>query len=906
MILILVAMLPTVPLSHGSLHTPNHPQLSTYSSQTNMDPNATLSAFNYTYAQADLYTNSSKGFSAISTLPPYAHLSWLQTVPRTSTGGLVPGSAFNFNVTQPTAPGREVVNWTLLIPQFNCQGCSKTEIRFNFFGNLTKGTSASYSLYNGTIPVSLANVPGNNTSTFSGQQVPTTGCPQPNVCVNATKFIGFNLTLTFHLGWNSTAVAMTGGMSVDVGELVVTSVDQTFKKSSSNFMLATNSTTITHQANFRSIAYNGTVSYHRAGSSAPPLLNHTWTTEILDIYYPAGYQVGKITLNGTTLFQISPHVAFDTEPCFDRPTCSTSLLALNMSDFFKASTNSTVVVKMTSPNSVSFLNTLTSGVPVSQFLPGEGLTVQVVNKPSAANVTTGVNPRLNVTITDPTGSTSSTSPPPNLANASGGNFTSTVPAGPFGTWTVTVAFVSNYDMGSRSRLFSVEEILMTPNTFGYSGSNAALAAQGTMTYATSNSSILPASNVNGVVFVVDTGIPTTSPVTNTTTSPFSASLYVANVTLVNGVFGQTQTLVTTFTIINPTPSLFSANVTIDHEWSTSQTHGASVTIPLVLGDQPFSTQVSRRYSYEADISFSSTPVQVKLTSLTTLNSRTASMSQGSDPIVPNRQHTGLFKITVKSAVLGSPPGTPSSLESPPYAYIPGLPSFSGRYLTYASFTTRSDGSFSISTTSNSILAAKKLILFALAKDGKGVTLVNGQNPGQADSTILQASLDPISQLTIGQTVQPTLHLTSNASKITEIITVTESLQTPQGSSVVDSHKVTVQPGPPQTVTFTLTAPQTAGSYTVTFSSPEYGGPFASQTVQVSVVSSNLQLLIPAAIGLVAAIIVLGFYLVRRTPEKDMEEKQEKPRPAGPKPKTQPGSGSSTSKSLTQTRDPESR
>jgi hypothetical protein len=241
------------------------------------------------------------------------------------------------------------------------------------------------------------------------------------------------------------------------------------------------------------------------------------------------------------------------------------------------------------------------------------------------------------------------------------------------------------------------------------------------------------------------------------------------------------------------------------------------------------------------------------------------------------------------------------LESPPYAYLPGLQSFSGRYLAYASFITSTNGNFSTTTSSNAILAAKKLVLFALARDSNGVTLVNGQNPGPTDSTILQASLDPISQLTIGQTVQPTLHLTSNASKITEIITVTESLQ---GSGVVDSHKVIIQPGTPQTVTFALTAPQTAGSYSVTFSSPEYGGPFASQTVQVSLVSSNLQLLIPAAIGLVAAIIVLGFYLVRRTPEKDVEE--EKPRPAGTKPKTQPGSGSSTSKSLTQTRVPESR
>ena len=898
MILILVAMFAIVPLSHDSVHISSHPQLSTYSSQTNRDPNATLTAFNYTYAQADLYTNSSKGFKANATLPSYAHLSWLQTVPRTSTGGLVPGSAFNFNLTtKPSGPGREIVSWNLTIPKFNCLGCNQTQIKFNFFGNLTKGTFASYAIYNGTTLISIANGAGNNTSTFSGQQPPVTGCPQPSVCVNATKYIGFNLTLTFRLGWNSTAIA--GGMSVDVGELVVTSVDQTFKKSSSNFMLATSPTTITHQADFRSIVYNSTVSYHRAGSTSPPLLNHTWTTEILDIYYPAGYQIGQVSLNGTTFYPVSPHVAFDTERCFDAPTCSTSLFALNMSDFPPvASRNSTVVVKMTSPNSAS-LNTLTSGVVVSQFLPGDALTVQVVNKVSAANVTNAVNPKLNFTIIDANGSNSSMGTPQlNLPNLSGRNFTSTVPAGPYGTWKVIVSFLSNYDMGSSSKTFSVEEIQMWPSTFGYSGSNNALAAQGTMTYATSNSTTLLASNVNGVVFAVDTGVPTTNPITPPTPNPSSTSLYIANVTLVNGIFGQTQTLVMTFTIINPTSSLFSANVTFDHEWSSSQTHGVNVTIPLALGDQPFSTQISRSYSYEADISFASSPVQVKLISLAKLNARTAPMSVGSDPIVTGRQHTGLFKITLKSAILGSSTVTPFFLESSPYAYIPGLPSYSGRYLAYAAFTTRTDGSFSVTTSSNTILAAKKLVLFALARDGKGVTLVNGQNPGPTDSTILQASLDPISQLTIGQTVQPTLHLTSNASKITEIITVTETLS---GSGVVDSHKVTIQPGASQPVSFTLTAPQMSGSYTVTFSSPEYGGPFAVQTVQVSVVSSNLQLLIPVAIGLVAAIIVLGFYLLRRTPEKNLEEKEEKSRPSGPKPKTQPGPGPSTSKSLTQAR-----
>jgi len=901
LVLILGAMLVAVPIPQISLHSATvQPFPSLASSQKASDPsNATLTAFNYTYAQADLYTKSSNGLSINpapnSTSPPFnsTRFFWLNTIPSTNNGGFVAGSAFRFNATKPPSAGREMVNYTLIIPQFNCGNCSSTQVRFEFFGNLTKGTFANYALtykpFNGTT-IQLGD---NNTSTFPGPIGPP-GCPQPNICIDVTKQIGYDLTLSFTFGWNAT----TSGMSVDVGELTVTSLDQTFKNSRSNFMFSIGSSQILHQADLSPIIYNSTVSYRKPQTSL--LLNHTWSIELLDIYYPAGYQVSLISLNSTPVYPV--HQAFDTERCFDPLKCSTSLLAINMSDVRLASRNSTVVVTMTSTNSVSVLNTLASSVPVSQFIPGESLTVQIVNKLSAQNVTIGVNPRLNITFTDYLGSTTSIAPM-NLQTTSGGNFSSTIPTGPFGVWTVTVSFVSNYDMGSGSRTFTVEEIQMSPNTFGYSGSNKALTAQGNLIYATSNSTTPPVPNVNGVVFAVDTGSPTTSPITTATSSPSSTSLYVTNVTLINGVFGQTQTLVMTFTIVNPTSQLFSANVTIEHEWSSSQTHGVNVTIPLTLGDQPFSTQVSKRYSYEADVSFASSPIQVKVTSLTTLNSKTGTMSQSSDPIVPNRQHTGLFKITITSAVLGSSTVSPSSpLESPPYAYVPGLSSVTGRYLTYATFTTRADGSFSVTTSSNAILAAKKLVLFALARDTEGVTLLNGQNPGPTDSTILQASLDPIGQLTVGQTVQPNLHLTSNSSKIIEIITVTLNLQ---GSGIVDTHKVTIQPGTPQTVSFTLTAPPTAGQYAVTFSSPEYGGPFASQTIQVSVVSSNLQLLIPAAVGLVAALVVLGFYLIRRQPEKEMEEGA-KPKPTGPKPKTQPGSGSSTSKSLTQARDLRSR
>jgi hypothetical protein len=70
---------------------------------------------------------------------------------------------------------------------------------------------------------------------------------------------------------------------------------------------------------------------------------------------------------------------------------------------------------------------------------------------------------------------------------------------------------------------------------------------------------------------------------------------------------------------------------------------------------------------------------------------------------------------------------------------------------------------------------------------------------------------------------------------------------------------------------------------------------ASQTLQVTILQNNLQILIPAAIGIVAAIIILGIYMVKRQPETT--EVEEKTKPAGSKAKT-PGSGKPPAKSLT--------
>jgi hypothetical protein len=146
----------------------------------------------------------------------------------------------------------------------------------------------------------------------------------------------------------------------------------------------------------------------------------------------------------------------------------------------------------------------------------------------------------------------------------------------------------------------------------------------------------------------------------------------------------------------------------------------------------------------------------------------------------------------------------------------------------------------------------------------------------------------------------TLHLKSNANQpngVIEVITVNLIIEGNglSAQKVGMQTGVTIAPGATQTVTISFTAPSSTGLYTLTFSSPEYGGALASQTLQVTILQSNLQILIPAAIGIVAAIIILGIYMIKKQPEA--AEVGEKTKPAGPKPKAS-GSGNPPSKSLT--------
>jgi hypothetical protein len=282
---------------------------------------------------------------------------------------------------------------------------------------------------------------------------------------------------------------------------------------------------------------------------------------------------------------------------------------------------------------------------------------------------------------------------------------------------------------------------------------------------------------------------------------------------------------------------------------------------------------------------------VKLTSLNNGNSRTTWMSWGTSPVVLTRAHAGLFKVTVVSKGGASIP-----VESPPYAYVYGMNlSTPSRYLAFSPIFTSdaNSGSFSLLMRSDAILGAAKLTMFALARDSSGIVLANNQNSEFSDFTLIQSSMDAIAQVAEGQSVTATLHLKSNATKITAIVTIDLNLQ--GSGKVAEQTGISISPGAIQDVTLSFKVPSSPGQYALSFSSPQYSGPLATQTLQVTILQSNLQILIPAAIGIVAAIIILGVYLVKRQPET--VETEEKTKPAGSKPKT-PGSGNPPSKSLT--------
>ena len=826
------------------------------------DPTGSPYAINYTYSQADIYTKS-KAIVTPNPSPLGASLNWFSTVNRTNAANTqIPGTDFNFTVTPGASPSRQEVNWTLTIPRFNCQSCNDEIVRFLFHGNLTKGTNATYALTyiqpnSTTIASQTIVTPG----LFPSPNQIVIGCPTGRICIHVPKYVGFDLRLSFRFAWNATQK----GLLVSVGELIVGSIGDYIGSTTHSMILNTSGNVVNHNATLLSIKYNSTVSYPN-GLNPTQTIIHIWNNTILSIYYPAGYQISQANLNATSrlIYPLAaPEAPFQTATCNDDPICSQSLLALNVTDsalIGLISRNTTISITATTRNSISSLN-----LPTSYYVPGDQLNVTVSNRPSAANVSGTLRAgTLNLTVTDPSGP-SKVVPAQTVSTFLGGVYTFTIPSNLLpsllGTWRINATFNNGFDFGMNSTTFSIQRIIVEPGSFSYSGSNNQLALRGTLTYASSGSP--PAGNLNATVFAADAGSGH-GPLSTTNSS--TAGLYISNITLVDAIFGPTEPLTIFFTVVNPTPAQgFNANITIEQEWSSGQTHGARANLNLTLGDQPFTFGPA---IYRADILLLSSGMQITVTSIARQNQKAVTGSLGKPPLVPSRQHSGLFKVSIGSKALTGTASYYNSLESPTYAYLSSqaagalLPS---SLLTSKTFLTATDGSFSVTLNSNRILAAKKLVFLVLARDANGIVLGN-QDPTATspDSTILQSNTAQPGQLAVGQQATITLHLNNTSLKIFMNIDISLIIQ---GVGTVATQSALDIPPGPRDVSFTFTAPSSPGTYQIIFSSAQYGAPLAAATLQVSVVPSTLQILIPSIVGLVAAIVIIGYYMVRRKPEK---------------------------------------
>ena len=542
---------------------------------------------------------------------------------------------------------------------------------------------------------------------------------------------------------------------------------------------STNSTNIIHTTTLSSISYNNTLKT----TLHPGATNRTllwWHIEILSIYYPVGYNITQVNFNSTKIFHAPPLVPFETEHCFNGSSpCSQSLLAFNVTDVSRTSVNSNMTIISNTRNSIRQITPVESGIPWSLFTPGDQIGVKTVNTPAVVNASTSQQTgNYSVTFVAPSGSRQALTGISNPATTvTGGVFNFTLPSGYCGpatnlcgAWVVFVVFTSGFDLGNMSSTFRIDQIQVS--SFSSTGSNNGLTVNGVFAYANKS-----AAATTGVAFAVDQNTATSAPAT-VQGNPSTTLLYVANVSLVNGIFTQGQSLIMTFTLVNPlsTSQTAGANVTIEHEWPGSQTHGVNVTFPVGLkdglSDLPFNFTLSQ--SYQTAFTLTANGTMVKLTSLSNSNSRTTWLSRSTSPVTPTRAHAGLFKVTVVSKAGASTP-----VESPPYAYVYGmnLPSVT-KYLAYSStFTTDAvSGSLSLSIKSDAILGAAKLTVFALGRDSSGLTIANSQNSEFSDFTLIQSTMDAIGPVAEGQSVTTTLHLKSNATKITEIITIDLNLQ----------------------------------------------------------------------------------------------------------------------------------
>jgi hypothetical protein len=785
----------------------------------------------------------------------------------------------------------ENVTWNkIVVPKGNVS--STTYLRFDWRGIIGNSTKASYFVYNETgHPAFSSFISKNITNTITGGPPaaivgsPPVGCGPADNCIDVTKYIGFNLTLTFRFDSNSTGK----GLKVNVSNIALVAADaspiNTYSHSMGLDLTDPTRMIVNHKADLLiPTGYCANVTYPRPIGSGK--LNHTWSQMILSFYYPNSYTQVKISQNGTSIFPtISPASPILQGDCPTFFFCSRSshIVSLNMTSGIK---NALIIISANSVNLAAKVETTLGGTPTTSWGPGDLLQVRV-------NIRQGVNVTgLDYVSANKTGVVRVAQ---TFANTREGisllNFTNPIPqdVSLLGPWLVNSTFISGYDYGYNSTTFTLEQLGLTG--FTYSGSNQRLSAGGTLTYA---SNPAPATNVNGYVFAIDSGSGAAPISTPTITS--GTGIYVSNITLLNGIFTSGGQLIMTFTLVNPTKTAMNATLLIDHEWVRGVSHGSNATIALPSGSDTFTLQPA--YVYRLDATLTPGGIQIIVTGITSGgNSVSAALPPGNPPVTSLRQHSGLFMITVKSQpVSASSPCVPScinSLPSPAYAYVLVNPPLPGRLLASGSFTSTTTGTFSTIISSGKILGATKLTFLSLGRDPNGLA-ITVQGKTTQESTILQSSIDSIPTATQNQPMTITLHLASNSTAIDMNITISLNVE---GNGVVQSQSgIYIQHGMKRDVSFNFNAPSSVGAYSLTFFSPDYGAPLNTGTLQVSVLQSSLQVLIPAIIGVAAAIVILLFFLFRKKPTA-VSEPSAKDKQSGGK-TSKPNPGSPTSKSLT--------
>ncbi len=839
-------------------------------------------------ADATSYFTNNTGLHAGA---PSGRLSWFSQLNSSADGTPVPATSFTYSIPNITSI-TQVINYTLNVHKGSYPTSAPTTyLRFSWNGTVGIGAFARYQLYNATAPVTAVNVTraSNFPLTFNN----TLPCAGYSECLDITRFAGYRINLVFT--FNSTATGRP--LNVRIVNVETSSSADKPLLAATHSMTLNSSNQVLHNANMTE-TYNATVTYKNRFNVTRV---HLWRQMATTYYLPASYNLTSVSLNGTTIvWSKSPPIGYPiAQGVCSVPFCTKSqfqFIALNATK--NVVTGWTVVLKAASANAEASLQTTLGGVKMEVWVPGDTLQVKV-NDQQGVNVT-GSNI---VSILSPSSGPAFNQTQTFSAPHQGlflFNFSSALPQTPLGgNWNVTSLFANNFDYGVIFHIFRVERVQVNQGSFAYSGDNKHLVASGVLSYG-SNSTIKPA-NIVGNIFAVDSGSGAAPLSTPTISSGTNKGVYISNVTLLNGVFTSGESLIMSFTLVNP-PSNgpVDVNVTIDHEWVSGATHGANVTIPLTLGDQPFTFSQSNSYLYKLNATLTTGGIRLVVTSLARVNSVTVNIPAGTPsapPVTSVRQHSGLFKVAVtsKSHCAPSPCGSPAStnsMESPTYAYVLVNPPVPGRLLGSAPIAMQSGGTFTSLITSGGELGAKKLVFFVLGQDPSGVTITT-QDKSTPESTILQATIDNVPTATQGQSITMILHLQSNSTILNMDITVGLNVD---GQLVQSKSNVSISHGSKMDVPFTFNAPSGLGVHTFTFFSPEYGAPLITGTLQVSVLQSSLQVIIPAIIGLAAAIVILLFFQFRKKPET-APESSAKEKATGGKP-TKPNPGTSTSKSLT--------